>query len=457
MFRVRAVSVLTLGLLIAASTQAQQPGPYMNGPMPMPAFGPGPQMMPPQSAPYGMAPQGFDPAYAQAMYDASMGAPYGVAPMQYPGDVPQPIIAGDPSLGGDCGCGCEGPCMGDCGCSQKGGCFQKGGCHGGCMPCCEPCPPPCCPIVCSVEVEATFLMMDLSGTQVAGQLDAPAIPVGALFLSSDADLEDEITHSPRLYFNCQKCEWGLGVRVWNLDDSASNYTPLNLLNLNIIGNYSLERIEACYADTELTYSLSHGSCHYGLLKNSSLQLAVGLRYAEYENESLMIANGSFGDAIAHSSGIAQVRYDGTGITSGIRGTFGLKHHTALYWGLRGSYLWGDMTTLAQTAATAIYEVDPAAGAINSAGTSTDEELFIGEATLGLQWQHQLRCIPACAFFRVAAEYQLWDINSDAFSYAESVVEVDVLPADSIISSAQALAGSPKVDLFGLTVATGFTW
>ena len=110
---------------------------------------------------------------------------------------------------------------------------------GGCGACgglgCECCPPPGCPVIFNHEVEASFLFMDIDGTRAAGSFDAPALPVGAIFSSADADLDDDITVVPRVWLHAQKCEWGVGGRLWYLSDSESNFTPLNLLNLNIIG------------------------------------------------------------------------------------------------------------------------------------------------------------------------------------------------------------------------------
>ena len=190
---------------------------------------------------------------------------------------------------------------------------------------------------------------------------------------------------------------------------------------------------------------------------ASFQFDAGLRYAESENESLHLANAAFTDAIAHSSGVALTAFDGTGVTAGVRGTICLHHHVSFFWGVRGAVVFGDMTTSAQTAATAIYGVDPAAGAIDAAGTLSDEELYIGEVQLVVQWEHQLQCIPAVAFFRVAGEYQHWEIDSLAFSQADSAVQVDILPADTLISSSQARAEAPYVDMYGISITAGLSW
>ena len=463
MFRVRAVYAVMLGVLVAAAAQAQHPPGMIQGPM-----------MPPPGAP-GMGPMVGGPMMGGPMVGGPMmGGPAGPAMFNPVGPAPVALPTASPGgqyapgveqaafFGGNCGCGCD--CNDCCSGNCCGGC--GGGCCGRRFPFAGPTgklecgygdsgigssiPGPS-PVIWNHEVEASFLYMDIDGTSTAGQIDAPAIPVAALFLSRDADLDSELAGVPRIWLHCQKCNWGLGWRFATLGESESLFTPLNLLNLNIIGNYSMERIHTLTNDVVATYS-----CHPGHL--SSFQFDVGLRYAEYENESLHLANAAFTDAVAHSSGVASVDFDGVGVTWGVRGTIALHHHVSFFWGARGAYVWGDMRTAAQTAVSAIYSVDPAAGAIDSAGTITEEELMIGEVQLGIQWEHHLHCIPATAFFRVAGEYQHWEIDSGAFSAADSIVQVDVLPAgDVIVSSAQARAQAPYVDMFGISIAAGLTW
>ena len=444
MFRVRAIYALMLGVLFAAAAQAQQP-PGMQGPMLMPPPGIG-------------GPMG-GPMLGGPMGPPAMFAPVGPGPVALPSASPaaqfDPAVQQAGFIGGGCG-----DCCGGCGDCCGGGCGHfpmrngagqlecAGGCMGGEIGC--GCHGPS-PIVFTHEVEASFLYMDIAGTATAGQLDAPAVPVAALYLSQDADLDSQLTGIPRIWLHAQKCCWGIGARYWTLGESESLFTPLNLLNLNIVGNYSMERIHAETGDLVVTYSFHPGHI-------ASFQFDAGLRYAEYENESLHLANAAFTDAVAHSSGVALTAFDGTGVTAGVRGTIAIHHQVSFFWGVRGAVVFGDMTTSAQTAATAIYGVDPAAGAIDAAGTLSDEELYIGEVQLGVQWEHQLQCIPATAFFRVAGEYQHWEIDSLARSEADSIVQVDVLPAnDVIVASSQARANAPYVDMYGISISAGLSW
>ena len=102
----------------------------------------------------------------------------------------------------------------------------------------------------------------------------------------------------------------------------------------------------------------------------------------------------------------------------------------------------------------------AAGSVNGASTAVDDNLFIGEIQLGLEWDYALRCMPANAFCRVALEYQRWT-GGQGFSAANSFAGVDVEvngnPVAGSLGDALAIADAPELDLVGLAVSTGLTW
>ena len=166
-----------------------------------------------------------------------------------------------------------------------------------------------------------------------------------------------------------------------------------------------------------------------------------------------------GSAVASTTAAAKTEFDGVGFTTGIRGTKHLWKHVSLYGSVRHSVVFGDMDLLAQASATAVDEgAGVAAAAVNSGGANSDEELMITEFQLGLQWQHKLKCYPACCFFRVAGEYQFWDLDSQAFVTANAPVQIDVLPGpEATIAEGEARAVAPSFDLFGLSIAAGLTW
>ena len=79
-------------------------------------------------------------------------------------------------------------------------------------------------------------------------------------------------------------------------------------------------------------------------------------------------------------------------------------------------------------------------------------MWIGEFQLGAQWEYELTCLPAVAFFRTAFEYQLWDIQGSGFANAFSVGAAN---GTSVLAQAQ--SGASNVQLYGISVATGLTW
>lgn len=436
MFRVHALSVLTFGLLIAASAQAQPPGPppmfQPNGPMPG-MMGPGPMQGGMFGGPAPVAQAGFD----------SPGYGYGPGPVQQAG-----FLGGACQKGGccgDCGGGC-GSCGGGCGCGPS--------CIDGC------CPPPGHPCVFNAEVEASILFMNLDGNTTQGSMASPNVPVFATFSSADPNLDDDVTLTPRIWLHCQKGCWGVGTRIWYLSDWRSEFTPLNLLQLNIIGDYSTENVRAWNSDLELTYSFHKDSCHHcPHLGGFGVQFGVGVRYANFENQAVSLGAARLDDAIVNTTAVAATEFDGVGITGGIRGTKCLWHNVSLYVNARYSHLFGDVLARSQASASAVNGIDAAAD-VFSAGARSDEELLIGEFQVGLQWEHELRCIPANCFFRVAGEYQYWDLRSDIFAQSNAQVQIDVLPAGPgqvAIATSESSAIAPQLDLFGLSIAAGLTW
>jgi hypothetical protein len=91
----------------------------------------------------------------------------------------------------------------------------------------------------------------------------------------------------------------------------------------------------------------------------------------------------------------------------------------------------------------------------AADASADREtsaLLIGETAWGLEWNRRWTCIPADAFFRIAAEYQAWSLTSPATSTASTTLTAGGQSAD-----ATATASDASMSLMGVALTTGFTW
>ena len=77
--------------------------------------------------------------------------------------------------------------------------------------------------------------------------------------------------------------------------------------------------------------------------------------------------------------------------------------------------------------------------MNGASTYVDDNLFIGEIQLGLEWDYALRCLPANAFFRAALEYQRWT-GGQGYSAANSFAGVAI---DDGINPITQVAEAPR--------------
>ena len=88
---------------------------------------------------------------------------------------------------------------------------------------------------------------------------------------------------------------------------------------------------------------------------------------------------------------------------------------------------------------------------SSALAATDDEGFIGEMQLGLQFEHQLACSPARYFVRAAVEYQYW--NADGASAAAGSQAF----TDDVTISSLATADNFEMSLIGFVIGAGLLW
>ena len=80
-------------------------------------------------------------------------------------------------------------------------------------------------------------------------------------------------------------------------------------------------------------------------------------------------------------------------------------------------------------------------------------MYIGEIQLGVQWNHQFKCLPMNGFFRIAGEYQVWDVANSTSANSVSVAGI----APTTTASATAHSGNMDLSFLGFAVATGCTW
>ena len=257
---------------------------------------------------------------------------------------------------------------------------------------------------------------------------------------------DRFTFSPRIWAGVQEGCWAVLGRFWYMSDSSSGLNPLFPSPGSGIGTFNEERIKAYTADFEVSRVFCCGM--------SKVNFFLGGRYASFEaGQGFDVSRLTSATDISYSNAFTDFTFNGLGITTGFQGRtpIGCDTCISLVWGLRGSVLWGDANRAVQTSDTGI-DTGADATSINSAQSSDCETAFIIEAQLGAQWDHELRCLPMSAFFRVAAEYQYWDLGSGG-----NVSSTSFSSVSSGFATSHGSIGDVDMNLIGLTVGCGFNW
>ena len=194
-----------------------------------------------------------------------------------------------------------------------------------------------------------------------------------------------------------------------------------------------------------------------------MQFSAGVRHAEIEQDASLIATALADDSVlfGFASGHRQTR--GTGLVLGWYGRRPIFPCSCVHWfyNFHWSALWGPTETAAETGVlVSLTSQDPdavaAAGSVNGASTAVDDNLFIGEIQLGLEWDYALRCMPANAFCRVALEYQRWTGGRASPPPIRSPASKSTT-IPTTLGDALAIADAPELDLVGLAISTGLTW
>ncbi len=328
-------------------------------------------------------------------------------------------------------------------------------CDGGCCgPTCAPCRRR--PII-VVSTEAVFLGTEINGSRVSYRFDEfnAAPPVVHQFGPAFGDAElDDFYMVPRISLGVQGECWGIVGRYFHMragEHDQDMYDPpagppIGIANQGFEAN---SLFEAYYTDLELTRNFClHGS------KN---QFTFGARYALVQHDESVVGMSNVPEGILNGGARAQRQAHGTGITFGLNGRKPLFCNSCAHWfySVRSSVLWGCTHNNVETWAEAIGAPVLNAGTKDGALVAVNDDLFIGEVQLGLEWDFALRCLPAKSFFRIAGEYQYWDASS-GFAAAGSLAGFGNPGATSQITTS-AQAPGLLVDLYGLSVATGFTW
>ena len=198
------------------------------------------------------------------------------------------------------------------------------------------------------------------------------------------------------------------------------------------------------------------------------QFTFGARYALIEHHEAIYGRsitdeGSPDEGLLEGYARRNRQAHGTGLTMSLNGRKPLFCNSCahFFYNVRSSILWGCTHNEVESETSAIASggaVVAAAGSIDTATAIVDDDLFIGEVQVGLEWDFALRCLPAKAFFRTAFEYQYWDASrglAASGSFAGIDAPLGASP-DFQVTTGSAAPGL-IVDFVGLTVGTGFTW
>jgi hypothetical protein len=126
---------------------------------------------------------------------------------------------------------------------------------------------------------------------------------------------------------------------------------------------------------------------------------------------------------------------------------------SIFGSFRGSYLGGHTDSFGRSDGTVASSPSaPLVGAATVTRANADAELDIFEYQAGLQMDFALQRVPVNAFFRVAFEYQNWDVDAPPTGGAGFGGTIGEITTNSFAS-----AGIGHAYLYGVALATGFTY
>lgn len=253
--------------------------------------------------------------------------------------------------------------------------------------------------------------------------------------------------APRITLGIQGQCWGLLTRYWNATSWGSAFAPIPNLGGGdpSTGINAFDGFKAYTLDLEVQRRFCVGCWNmYGFL---------GTRYASVNNtRGLNIVN-AFDGTVLSATSFASQSFNGTGLTWGLWGISPLWDCSpiSLYFVNRYSFLWGNGKASSQTSASVLGLASADQANFAAAGTNNGG-LFIAEVQLGIQWTAQLKCLPACAFFRTGVEWQYWNngqsLNTSANSTAFFLTQR---------ATATASAGDLLFNLIGLNICAGIMY
>jgi hypothetical protein len=291
-------------------------------------------------------------------------------------------------------------------------------------------------------MELTWIIPEIDDGTLSVELeDTAGVGREVSYDLDDFDAED-VQISPRFWVGLQGDCWGVVARYWWVDATESDHSIF--IGGADVGYDFASELDLNTIDLEVTRNFCYGCNGNGLA-------TFGVRHARADRNGSLDFIGETPDGVFASFARFGQSFEGTGLTGSLSAIKPIYCGSCvhLFCGVRGSILWGDSNIYSDTAAL----TDAGAGAFarNTAVAGLEDELFIGEAELGLQWQHYLQCAPATVFLRTAFEFQTWSAPSGS-TEAESFAGFGT----SLITTNAATEGI-DLNLFGFGIATGLNW
>jgi hypothetical protein len=303
-------------------------------------------------------------------------------------------------------------------------------------------------------VEATFQQTRVtSGGRITASFSDTTAPGVSTFATVDGDGVDHFAYAPRLWFGAQVNEnWGVVGRYWDLTTfqttsppDANPNIPNTGSNFATIFEQSNARLYA--ADLEIVRSFESWGW--------KIDAIGGARHAHISARSNFLAFGVFTTGNFVNLTLQNGFYfDGDGGTFGLTGRRQIGNSPFQFFlGGRYSYLGGHTTSFGRSDGTVASSPDPPlVGAATVTRADADAELDITEIQTGVQVDFELTVLPVNAFFRTMFEYQFWDIDAPPTGGAGFGGTIGEITTNSFAS-----AGIGHGILYGVSVATGFTW
>jgi hypothetical protein len=305
---------------------------------------------------------------------------------------------------------------------------------------------------CYATAEMLFLDInaDTGGRVTASFNDNTTVGTEISF-NTGTGVQDEMGVGGRIVIGRQFSDkWGIAARYFHLEDHETGFPRLTpgTTPLPTFGTYTeTDTLKMYSIDLEAVRSFNPG--------RTKIDTSFGGRQASLDVDSLfhafgVITTGNFVN-LNLSNGCA---FDGAGLTSALNVRRQIGDSCAwLYAGGRGSKMWGHTDSFGRSAgAVASSPSAPLVGAATVTRNNAESDLVILEASAGVQFEFELRNLPATAFFRVGGEYKDWDINGPPTGGAGFGGTIGDLTTNSFSS-----AGLGDTELVGGSMAVGFTY